>query len=328
MKTFAIVSALASVALAQSSTASASALIPTGISSGCSSFLTAFNSNSALSACTSPLISATSSYGPGGNASATSAGVSSALSAACSATTCSETTVRDQLTQFYAACTAELTSSPNDAVVRAYDVLYALTPLKKALCAKDDSGKYCAAQLSSIVSSASASASAASASASAAAGSLSNGLSLASVQKYLWASTSGSLARRASSSEAALIPNTTTYAASNLVFLFLQPALESAALCTSCTRAVLTSYIDWESDVPYAPGLANSPTMAGQAAIYNAVQSTCGSSFLSGAVQAAGSLSNGLGQSSGAAPAVALAGRAGTVVAAIGAVVLGAVAVL
>jgi hypothetical protein len=344
MKTIAIVSALASVALAQSvsgplylATASyptdfsrhvkQSALIPSGISDGCSKFLTSMNSNSTLSECTTPLISATSAFGPGGSSSASSASVTSALSNLCAASTgsCSDATIRDQLTQFYAACSAELTSSPNPAVVRAYDVLYALTPLKKAVCAKDDSGKYCVSQLSSVVSP-SASASAASASASSAvSGLLSNGLSLAAVQKYLWTNTAG-LARRADS-EAAMVPNTTTYAESNLLFLFLQPTLDNAELCTSCTRTILTSYIDFESDVPYAPGLGSSPMMSGQTALYNGVQTKCGSSFLSGAVQAAGSLSNGLGQGSGAVATMAVS-RVGVATAALGVVVFGAFAML
>lgn len=62
------------------------------------------------------------------------------------------------------------------------------------------------------------------------------------------------------------------------------------------------SYIEFETNVPYAPGLANSLLLGGQPDLYNAVQNTCGKNFFSGAVQAAGGLASGLLGSSSAAP--------------------------
>lgn len=90
---------------------------------------------------------------------------------------------------------------------------------------------------------------------------------------------------------AALLPNITTYRNTNLPFLFLKSSLSTDALCTACTRNILTAYINFESSVPYAPGIAQSPLLAGQSDLYLGVQTKCGSNFLSGAVQAAGGLS-------------------------------------
>jgi len=56
----------------------------------------------------------------------------------------------------------------------------------------------------------------------------------------------------------------------------------------------MTSYISWESDVPYGPGLSSSTLLAGQTPLYQDIISTCGKSFLSSAVTAAGGISGGV----------------------------------
>lgn len=156
-----------------------------------------------------------------------------------------------------------------------YDTLYALTPLKQAMCVKDDSGNLCVQSIPSAVSSSTP--------------------AVSSAISNLWMSS------QSNSEQAALIPNTTTYHNTNLVFLFLQPSLASSDLCTPCTRNVMNSYTTYESSVPYAPGLAQSPLMSGQTALYNAITNECGADFMNdGAVQAAGGLKG--GPLSGAAP--------------------------
>ena len=54
----------------------------------------------------------------------------------------------------------------------------------------------------------------------------------------------------------------------------------------------MTAYVGFESDIAYAPGLASSVLLSGQAALYAAISKTCGASFMNNAVQAAGSLSD------------------------------------
>ncbi|KAI0056866.1 hypothetical protein BV25DRAFT_1920610 [Artomyces pyxidatus] len=280
MKSFALLTVFATVALAQSNP-----LIPTGISNGCSTFLESLNNDTSLAQCTQPLITASSQFGPSSNATGppSAAAISSALNTICAtSSSCPDTIIRTQLASFYAACQAELTSSPNSDVLRTYDVLYALTPLKQAVCSKDDSGKYCATSLST---------------GSNTTARIAN-VGGADLTKTLFTTVGGTVKRDAA--QVALIPNVTTYRQNNLVFLFLQPSLPSSELCVSCTRNIVTAYTTWETTVPYAPGLTNSPLLGGQPDLYNAITSTCGASFLSGSVQAAGGgLSGGL---LGAAP--------------------------
>ena len=209
--------------------------------------------------------------------------MNTALKTICSTSTCSATAIRSQLTSFYSACTDELTgSSPNKDVIRMYDVLYTITPLFSAVCSKDDAGSYCVTQVEAIPASASASASSASSSAAA----------KRDVTPELILNT-----KRAEVTQnvtAVLTPNTTAYGSPNLPFLFLTSSLSYNDLCTSCTRNILTAYISFEQTMPYALGIAQSPMLGGQSDLYNAVTSTCGSSFMTGSVSAAGGLSGGI----------------------------------
>ena len=187
-----------------------------------------------------------------------------AISSLCgSSNPCSEASIRTALTQFYAACNAELAGGANKDVLVIYDALYVTYPLYKAICSQDDSGNRCGAQ----------------------------SLNTPPAASSLY-----------SGSQQTLAPNYDNLKSSNAAFLFLQPDESKDKLCVACTRSILTSFMSFESDLAYGPGLGNSILLAGQAALYQAVQSICGASFLNGAVQAAGSLSDGiLGGNSGAA---------------------------
>jgi hypothetical protein len=160
-------------------------------------------------------------------------------------------------------------------------------PLREAVCSKDDNGKYCAAELNSTSSTV---------------GNVDLVNSGQSSQQqllseYLVSEQPQQIAtsrRDVSNSTTALVPNITTYQATNLVFLFLQPSMDKTSLCTTCTRNIITPYINFESSCPYAPGLGSSLLLIGQPDLYNNITSTCGASFLSGAVEAAGGLSGGI----------------------------------
>ncbi len=193
-----------------------------------------------------------------------SASVQAALTTLASSSVCSEASVRTALTNFYAACQQELAAdTPNKDVLEVYDALYVVYPLSKALTSKDDSGNFCGAQ----------------------------SLNTPPAADSLY-----------TGSQQTLTPNFDNLKSSNAAFLFLDPSQSKDKLCVACTRSILTSYISFESDLAYGPGLSKSILLAGQSPLYQAVQSTCGASFLNGAVQAAGSLSDGiLGGSSGAA---------------------------
>ena len=217
-----------------------------------------------LTACTNALITATSSFGPGSDGASASA-VNTALGSLCSANSaCSETAIRTTLAKFYSACTPELTSNKNDQVIAIYDVLYTLDPLVEATCSKDDSGAFCATKIQGN------------------------------------APAAGSLF--SSSTQQPIAPNFQALGSSNAAFLFLTPDLPADKLCTPCTRSIMTQYVAFESDISYAPGLKNSVLLAGQPALYAAISSTCGASFMNNAVQAAGSLSDSILNANAAAP--------------------------
>lgn len=258
----AIVSALASVAWAQSS----NSYIPKDITESCTKFLTSFNQDTSLSGCTSSLISATSSFAPGSTA--TSASIPSALDTICASNACPESTIRASLAEFYEQCTEELTSKPNKEVILLYDIIYTIPPLKTALCTKDDDKSYCVVKTAPKLTSA--------------------GLNAETVQKGLV------------ESQTPLKINAATYGSSNLLFLFLQPTLPQAELCVPCTRNILASFIAWESTISYGPGLVQSQLLVNQAPVYEAIVKTCGQSFLSGSVAAAGGISNKWGSNSAA----------------------------
>lgn len=196
----------------------------------------------------------------------------------------------------------ELTSGVNEDVLRTYDVLYSIVPLQEAICTKDSNGDYCVLDIASSNSSSVSSA---------------TGESFQSIAENLYSDASAS---DASQTSVSIVPNTTTFAQNNLLFFLLSPNLSSSELCTSCTRDVLTAYLNFESNVPYAPGIASSTLMSGQTALYKGVLSTCGSSFMNGAAQAAGAISGGETADSGALSSMVVGTK--TVSAVVGAAVL------
>lgn len=275
MKSFVIVFLATAVAYAQSQ----NPLIPSGISSGCSTFMTALDSDPQVLSCTKVFTGLVSTFGVGSDpGTITASTITSALNTLSSGlSACSESVIRGKLTDFYSACPNELTSSPNSDVVRAYDVLYALSPFAQAACTKDDSGNYCVLEVGSSSNSTK---------------TLLSSSSDSSPANGLWETLTSGTTRRGE--EQVVIPNLQEFRSANLVFLGLLPSLTSDQLCKTCTRNVLNQFIQFESSLSYAPGLSNSPLLGGQTDLYNAVQQKCGAPFLSGSVQAAGGIAGGL----------------------------------
>lgn len=77
-------------------------------------------------------------------------------------------------------------------------------------------------------------------------------------------------------------------ASSNLPFLFLQPDSPKSILCATCAQKIMASYIQFETTIPYAIGLANSDILKSQSPLYKAGQSTCGKGWASKVNQLAG----------------------------------------
>ncbi|BGP35875.1 hypothetical protein JCM10296v2_007727 [Rhodotorula toruloides] len=385
-------------AAAPVSTSTQNPLIPSSISPKCQSFLTYLNSASSLSSCTTPLLSALSSFQPSPDSpttyTASSDQVHSAISNLCSQPSCDDSLVRGMLGGFAANCTAEL-EAKNQVVLGSYDALYVLEPLREAVCSTDSAGAFCvediaAGKVPSAPSNTTTSSSASSNStapvnmtalasfASAAASSTAQTGSQLAAQTYSipvpapqalyvqitkvakrwyglakrqyqggssgssWSAGSSSAASPSSSSGSnssspagssnsttspapatplalpSLLPNSQTWSTLSLPFLFLTPSMPSSTLCTPCTRTILASYIAFESRMPYALGLANSPLLGGQGTLWTGVGEKCGSGFLEGVAKQVGeaNLTGGAGVTKVGAKAVvvAVAGVAGVLV--------------
>ncbi|KAI0000761.1 hypothetical protein BJV74DRAFT_820453 [Russula compacta] len=153
MKSLAVLSLFASLALAQSSSSNTTTnpLIPSGISTTCQNFFVQLNANASLTQCIQPLISATAQIASSaGSATSCPSSITTTLNSICSSSnTCDPTLFGAQLSLFYQACQDELVTQKIPQVIVTYDVLYAFVPLQAALCTKDNSGNYCVANMSS-----------------------------------------------------------------------------------------------------------------------------------------------------------------------------------
>ncbi|RXK38160.1 hypothetical protein M231_04534 [Tremella mesenterica] len=335
-------------------------LIPTNITSSCTNFLTSLNSDLTLQSCIGQLINITSAFTPtsSGSPNVSQSDINFALAAMCNdKAKCQDNVIRGWLSQFWSTCNVELTSSgqSNSQVRDLYDLLYAFNPMVAAVCAIDSANQeYCINEIkqpsSSSASSSSASSSAPSASSTGTddvVTGISNNTLLATVttfdpvelaREYLIIPlTSTSITKRllslslfknrdsAQVVEAATLntPNTTTYRNTMLPFLFLQPDMKAAQLCTPCTREVMVSYVKFEAAYPYTMGLASSAILGGQPKLWNAINGTCGPNFIAAIMSQVG-LSSSLatnGNGSASAAGRRLEGLNGGLVSVLGGVV-------
>nr|ADE10030.1 unknown [Tremella fuciformis] len=339
--------AAAAVALAVAGMAAAqnSSFIPSGISSSCTSLLESLDADTTLQSCVGQLLNITSAFTPSADGvNVTQSDINYALANMCKGKAgCSDSVVRNWLSEVYSSCNSELTSSTayNEKVREIYDILYVFNPLLDAVCSVDSANQdYCINEIkNSLSNTTSSSNSSSSASASATSGVSNNTfVSFATTfdpvefaAQYLYIPlTSSSLTKRfvsmfsrdaAQTVETATIvyPNATTYRSLNLPFLFLQPTMKSSQLCTPCTREVMVSYVKFESAYPYSLGISASPILGGQSRLWTGINSTCGSTFINAIMSEAGT-SNSLatdGSSSSGAQA-RYAGMGGAVVALVG----------
>ncbi|KIO26770.1 hypothetical protein M407DRAFT_23966 [Tulasnella calospora MUT 4182] len=268
-----------------SSTAAAAATgasykIPSGISSNCSKFLQALDEDSTFATCTKSLLKATSNFSPGSSADQNQDTLISTLNTLCSAQGCSDTYVRTQLTNFAAACPAELDPSTGNKAVRdAYDILYIMQPFQDSICTKDN-GTYCVLKTPSKSSTSSSSSND------------NTGANINVVDNATDADTVNdaidefyskgvdSLTRRKRAEQTVYAPDTETYRDSGVMYLYTLPSLSADSLCTTCTQKVLAAYASWEATVPYAAGLSNSPMLGGQGDLWTQTKKKCGDSFM------------------------------------------------
>lgn len=272
MKTFALAFIVANLALgsaAQNTTKSSN--IPSGISAGCQSFLSTLNTDTELSACTQPLLSATKFYSS--NSSDSTSQLDSTLADLCTpdssssstdAAGCDQNVIRTRLDQFWQNCHTDL-QAKNAALQAIYDNLYLITPLVNSICSKDSSGSYC---LKTI--------------AKAAASSTTVARRSLDQEDDEESETVAQLARRQSDSLSGLEneTNVTSTGNTNAAFLFISSSSPKSILCSECSQLILASYIKFETSIPYGIGLRTSEILAPQSDIYKAAKTDCGAAFV------------------------------------------------
>lgn len=260
LKSIAVLSAVTVAVYAQSNP-----LIPAGISDRCSTFLNGLNSNTQIAACTTAMNTGLAGFAPGSAATASASEIASALETVCASDACQASNLSQQLTAFSSACAEDMNNSE---VVRMYDILYTLSPMKDAMCSKGDDGKWCVMSSNTLA-----------------------GASASDIQSSLYTQNGQTV-----------IPNTENFSKNNVPFLLLTPELDKDVLCKACTRNVLTAYINYESTVPYAPGLGKSQLLQSQTPLFNAVKEKCGDGFMDNQVKAAGGIGSNIIKSGAAAP--------------------------
>ncbi|KAI0278914.1 hypothetical protein BGY98DRAFT_916382 [Russula aff. rugulosa BPL654] len=254
MKSFAVLSLVATLAVAQQSPSNP--LVPSDISQSCQDFYSILNADPSLPQCLQPIISATAPL-ESSNTTPSPSDVITALNSICSSsTTCDPSHIGSLLGQFYQACQNEITGD-NQNVILTYDSLYLIGPLASAVCQKDTSNNYCVASYSS-----------------------SNTTKRASLD-------------RRDDSQEVFMPNAELFSTKNVAFLGIQPSLSATQLCVPCTREVMNIYIAQLGRIPYAPSISKSVLFPSEPELYTAINQKCGASFLGGAVQAAGGLATG-----------------------------------
>lgn len=266
------------------SVAAAASTIPSGISSGCASYLTSLNANTQFATCVSDVLTATNGLTPTSSSSA----LTTALTSLCSTTTteaCSESFLRTQLTMFYSQCSSDFSESTGF-VHGMYDMVYALGPFLQSVCTPDTSasGKFCVQTLAAST------------------GSSSSSL-VSSAQTFL------------SSNSTSPDFSSTVWSSTNILFQFLTATSSQSTLCSACASKIMQTYITFETAEAYGPGnIANSNLLGGQTALWSAMSKTCGGSSsivenagaapTAGSIGAAGALGSGAGSTQVSAAAV------------------------
>ncbi|CAO1630495.1 unnamed protein product [Sympodiomycopsis kandeliae] len=265
---------VSSSAYAQSLTASAPSSIPTGISTGCNSFLTTLNGDSSIKTCTAPLLSATQFYtnATKGDPDSSKDALQETLTQLCAADTgCDSSIIRQYLSQFWGQCMSEIKAKNKD-VQDVYDVLYLINPFREAICSKDDDGNYCLTTVSTTATS-----------------SKRKRDALAALgPQYPSALEARQATTGQDATDSADTIDSGSFSGSNIAFLFLQPTAKKDQLCSTCAQNILASYIRFETSIPYAIGLSNSDILKGQSDLYKAGKKQCGDSWAKKVNQVAG----------------------------------------
>lgn len=271
------------------------------VSTSCANYLKRLDDSTELSECMTRLVDATAAFNPATDGEPSASEISSTLRTLCSAG-CDENLLRTQLASFYTACQSDLVgANANKDLVTMYDVFYVISPLRNAVCSRNSSNNnYCVQEIQ-VVDSLDSTPSGAKAAPKAAGDVSEDGIQVLKetwqVAKDAWKYAEDApyyegIYRRqddsADQSPWSLLPTPEDYRSSGLVYLFLQPDLPAAQLCTTCTKSILASYIKFEAATPYAMGLTNSPILGDQLQLWRNVTEKCGQEFSTDIMNIAG----------------------------------------
>ncbi|KAH8914956.1 hypothetical protein BT69DRAFT_1231025, partial [Atractiella rhizophila] len=242
-------------------------LIPSSASTNCQAFLAELNGNSDLKTCLKPYTSAVSAFLPQAGETASAKEVNAALNSLCTATPCGTELVVDLLNDFGSACEAELDPDTGIQTVRTtYDLFYAYTPWRQALCAMDTGSETsCIKEIGT--------------------GDKAKDFDIANYAgdaldaKNLYIQTT-------SGGVTAYVPNSETISSTNMMYMFISPKMPSKMVCTQCTKTTLLQFLAFQSTVPHKTGIANSALFAGQSDLWDGLSGVCGSGFVN-AIQSA-----------------------------------------
>ncbi|KAH8917724.1 hypothetical protein BT69DRAFT_1226497, partial [Atractiella rhizophila] len=239
-------------------------LIPSSASTNCQAFLAELNGNSDLKTCLKPYTSAVSAFLPQAGETASAKEVNAALNSLCTATPCGTELVVDLLNDFGSACEAELDPDTGIQTVRTtYDLFYAYTPWRQALCAMDTGSE--TSCIKEIVAGIEPSAG--------------SDISNATL-------TGNSTSTDEGTGVTAYVPNSETISSTNMMYMFISPKMPSKMVCTQCTKTTLLQFLAFQSTVPHKTGIANSALFAGQSDLWDGLSGVCGSGFVN-AIQSA-----------------------------------------
>jgi len=73
--------------------------------------------------------------------------------------------------------------------------------------------------------------------------------------------------------------NTDDWKKSNVQFLFIDANESADQLCTACTKQVMTSYITYETALPYPMGVRSANLLGNQKALWTAINSKCPANY-------------------------------------------------
>jgi hypothetical protein len=114
------------------------------VTDGCKTFLQSFNADSKISSVLAPLLTATARFNPSSGQQSIKADVTWALNELCDPKAAFKASdIQTTVTNYYSACQSDMVSGNQPDLTRTFELLYALPPLRNAVCSKDATGAYC-----------------------------------------------------------------------------------------------------------------------------------------------------------------------------------------